>query len=670
MKIGHQIISVSFVLVLVSVVSSLLISRHNFSSYSRKKLIGASESSIEGFQRILTNSMNETRFFRDQLVHIPELGRLILAGDSEGLYNFLTPLMEASGVKLVTVTNSEGTVLARPHDKKRVGDNIGKSRNVQVALQGQTYESFGPTSTEGLGYYASAPVVYEGKIVGMLRTALSLRDTQLVDNVKQLFKMEATIYDRQTRINTTLINNGKRLTGSDAPREAVEAVLEKGLDYEGNVMISGREYYAHYAPIKTPGSEEIIGMFLTEKPLDEERIMSANILKMFIIAAVCTLVLAFVISWLLAKRISRPLARIVQLAQRGQEGDLSITREDFAYNGGGELKALVDAISSMLLTQHKVLIKVTENSDSISEQTVTLTELSRQNNEAMNSTKSLIEEVSGLCTRNSEAVAQGTLGIAEMVQGTMSVAKMSEAGVESLSKTTRLSREAADSVSRLVSNINIVDERTTANQEKLQALLSSVAEISNFMDVIASIADQTNLLALNAAIEAARAGEAGRGFAVVAEEVRKLAEDSRHASKSVEELVSTLSKNTDEVMSATAITVDTVKEIMEMADSTIGGLNTSLSEVTSVNDSMQSIAATAEEQAATSTEISEAIDAINKSTEKIAKMMSQLNTLSGTAAGIGDSVMTAARDVSRSTADLKSSLSHFETGTLLAPPAV
>src|SRR5262249_34872525 len=48
----------------------------------------------------------------------------------------------------------------------------------------------------------------------------------------------------------------------------------------------------------------------------------------------------------------------------------------------------------------------------------------------------------------------------------------------------------------------------------------------------------------NAAIEAARAGEHGRGFAVVAEEVRKLAEDSQHATASITELIAAIQEET------------------------------------------------------------------------------------------------------------------------------
>lgn len=64
-------------------------------------------------------------------------------------------------------------------------------------------------------------------------------------------------------------------------------------------------------------------------------------------------------------------------------------------------------------------------------------------------------------------------------------------------------------------------------------LEQKLSEIGGVVTVIENIAAQTNLLALNAAIEAARAGKAGDGFAVVAGEVKKLAQETRSATKRV-----------------------------------------------------------------------------------------------------------------------------------------
>ena len=104
--------------------------------------------------------------------------------------------------------------------------------------------------------------------------------------------------------------------------------------------------------------------------------------------------------------------------------------------------------------------------------------------------------------------------------------EISEETTERMNDYIRLMDETADDMKEIESSA-----RTT--EKSIESLQSGMNEISEFASTIARITSQTNLLALNASIEAARAGEMGKGFSVVAEEVRVLADNSKHASDAI-----------------------------------------------------------------------------------------------------------------------------------------
>jgi methyl-accepting chemotaxis protein len=92
-------------------------------------------------------------------------------------------------------------------------------------------------------------------------------------------------------------------------------------------------------------------------------------------------------------------------------------------------------------------------------------------------------------------------------------------------------------VSEIKETISFIRTSIDELSGTMKDLSAESQRITNIVNMISSVSSQTNLLALNAAIEAARAGEHGRGFAVVAEEVRKLAEETGGAAKSISSLI-------------------------------------------------------------------------------------------------------------------------------------
>jgi methyl-accepting chemotaxis protein len=379
--------------------------------------------------------------------------------------------------------------------------------------------------------------------------------------------------------------------------------------------------------------------FNRSKEISQESVKKLNgSINVLLSTAGVSIILGLIIAVFISRSIAKPLGVIVNLAGRAGEGDLTIERADFKYEGADELAKLSDAIHDMVSAQESSMREVVEVAESLVGGAQTLSGISEESNASMEEIKASIEQVTSLSESNGAALEECNAGVEEMSAGADTVAQSATDSAAFISQTTDGSHKAAEMVNSTTKGMRNVETNSKESEAKIRQLVDSVQNVSGFVSVITGIADQTNLLALNAAIEAARAGEVGRGFAVVAEEVRKLAEESAKAAQNVNGIITELQSGAQGSIKATVEAGKVLAETLVQAEQAQSELDGAINEINKANDSIQNIAAVAEEQAASSREIAVGIDKATKST------IEMVNTVSGIRGAV-DNTAQAAQNV-------------------------
>jgi methyl-accepting chemotaxis protein len=412
----------------------------------------------------------------------------------------------------------------------------------------------------------SMPIVIQGMTIGTMGADMNVEEIK--ENIETI-KLYDTGYaylvnkDYDYIVHPTFDKSSNLGTYNDGQFSSIVDEIEANSLGLADVEFSGVKRIMAY---ETLYDGKVIMLTIPKSEVFEEMNMTAIIIVGVIFIST---ILAAILAFILGKKISEPIVLATDILNTTANLDLQEVEETdkikSILNRKDEVGSIFRATAILREEMRKVILGIEVTTENIVSNTSGLTVATQETSQSINEVTKTVVQLAEASMEQAEDAETGSAKLEKLASEIKLAVDNGEVVVESSMHAQKIGKEGSKAMNEMVEKFNITSKSTNIVAENINSLLIKSNSIGTILNTIMGISEQTNLLALNAAIEAARAGEAGRGFSVVAEEIRKLSEQTGHATKNIEDILNSIQSEVE----ATKENMDTSEEAIKDANLTL-----------------------------------------------------------------------------------------------------
>ena len=377
-----------------------------------------------------------------------------------------------------------------------------------------------------------------------------------------------------------------------------------------------------------------------------------------IVTSLSAISFAIMIGLLLSRFTARRLMAVGLALNEISQGNLQFN--ELTISTKDDIGIIAQDVNKMVMNLRSIVCQVSQSAEQVAASSEELSATAEQSSQSVSQIATAINEVAGNANKQLKAVDQTSVTINQITeklnQFAVNTNRLSVASEESADAT----KSGNEAVEKAVAQIVRVKNTVMKTAEAIVQLGERSKNVGTIVTTISEIASQTNLLSLNAAIEAARAGEHGRGFSVVAEEVRKLADQSQHATKQIAALLLEIRADTDRVVAEMSIGTNEVEVGAKAVDLAGEAFKTIDSFVQEVASQAGEISLEIKEMAKESCKIVNAIADIEMSSSQIAGQTETVSAATQQQSAAMQEIAKSSYNLSQMDEELQRAISKFK----------